>query len=97
MTCLVIVTLIFGITLELSNAANLKDCSCCDNKCQSAAKCQDKVKACVCSRQFNLQPSSVFSRGAYLYKLAFSDYLVQKAGISYLYLSSEDIFHPPKV
>ena len=92
----IIVVLACGFAIELLSAVEQKSCSCCNNKCQGTSRCNDKARACICTRQLNLQLFMSSSRNSYLPKLAFSDYLVWKANESYLYLPGKDIFHPPR-
>ncbi|MDD5005415.1 MAG: hypothetical protein PHS93_02800 [Candidatus Omnitrophica bacterium] len=75
-------------------ASNHKDCACCtSNKCHSNAKCHNTAKPCVCSYQATqvFLPKSNFTPA-----LIFTGYIAQNLDFTYLYLYTEDIFHPPK-
>ena len=90
-----IVTLVAGSMVELIYASAHQDCSCCDNKCQGAKNCHENTKACLCSYQAPLQVYLLKSET--LPKLVFSGFFAQRLHFAYVYLSTEDIFHPPKL
>jgi hypothetical protein len=94
--CLVAVILISTFVTGLLRIGGQEICSCCDSKCRSAAKCQDKTSVCVCDRQLNVQPLALLSGAVSSYKLVLLDYLKSSTDFTYLYLPSREIFHPPK-
>ncbi len=93
---LVAVILVSAFLAGLLKTGGQEACSCCDSKCWSAAKCQDKTSACVCDRQLNVQSLVLLSGAASSYKLVLLDYLMPSTDFTYLYLPIRDIFHPPK-
>lgn len=95
MIIFVIVALAAGSMVELLYASAHQDCSCCNNKCQGAKNCHENTKACLCSYQAPLQVYLVKSDT--LTKLIFSGFFTPKPHFVYTYLSTEDIFHPPKI
>lgn len=93
--CLVIAALVGGFMGELAYAHNSQGCSCCTtNKCHANTKCHNTTKACVCKHQ---AIQAFLPQGRVLTGFVFTGYLAQKARLTYIYLSSEDIFHPPRV
>ena len=83
-----------GSMVEYFYAGTRQDCSCCHNKCQGAKNCHENTKACLCSYQVPLQVYLLKSET--LPKLVFCGFFVPNRHFAYLYLSAEDIFHPPK-
>lgn len=71
-------------------------CPCCDNKCHSSSKCHEnsKAKTCFCSYSAPLQICLL--KSGTLPKFVFLGFLVSRPRFTYAYLSTEDIFHPPK-
>lgn len=92
--CLMIMALVSGFTGEVAYANNHQDCACCtSNNCHSNSKCHDTAKACVC----NYHAARVtLPKNNTLPVLVFTGYLAQNLNFTYLYLSTDDIFHPPK-
>lgn len=89
-----ILALVGGFMGEIVYANNHQDCPCCaTNKCHSNAKCHNSAKICICSyltTQVFLQKSDTLPAPV------LAGYLVHNLNFTYLYLSTEDIFHPPK-
>lgn len=92
--CLMAVALASGFMGEVVYANNHKDCACCaSNNCHGNTKCHDTAKACLC----NYQATQVFlPKSNTLPVPVFTGYLAQNLSFTYLYLSTDDIFHPPK-
>jgi len=91
---IVILAFVSGFMGEVVYADSHQDCSCCAaNKCHSNTKCHNTAKVCTC----NYQTTQVFlPKSDTLPGLSFNGYLVYNPNFAYLYLSAEDIFHPPK-
>lgn len=92
---LAVVTLAAGSLVELAQAGAHQNCSCCNNKCQGSKNCHENTKACLCSHQAPLQVYLLKSET--LPKLEFCGFFAVRPGFAYVYLSAEDIFHPPKL
>ncbi len=93
--CLVFLVLASGLSGEAAFAGDNHGCSCCSvNKCHGKAKCHDTAKACICR---HMVTSSVFLPNRDIMpSIALVGYLAKNPDVGYLYLSSVDIFHPPK-
>lgn len=94
MVIFAIVALVAGSMAELIYAGTHQDCSCCDNKCQDTKNCHENTKACLCRHQAPLQV--YLFKSETLPKLVLSGFFTPQAHFTYAYLSTEDIFHPPK-
>ncbi|MCX5712298.1 MAG: hypothetical protein NTY47_04400 [Candidatus Omnitrophica bacterium] len=91
---LMVLGLSTGPVVETVYANNHQDCSCCKTSGQKNAKCHDTTKmVCQCanaaSQVITLKKSNVF-------ELAFAGYFKPAAKAAYIFLSLEDIFHPPR-
>ena len=92
---LVILSLMFSGLAEYAYASIHQDCSCCSNHCQSNDKCHKNTKECLCRYPAPLQVYLL--KNDELPKLGCLGSFVPKIYFNYVYLSAEDIFHPPKV
>lgn len=90
-----ILALVTGSLVEHVYASTHQGCPCCDNKCHSSNKCHENTKICFCSYSAPFQVYLL--KSGILPKLAFLGFFVSKPRFTYVYLSTEDIFHPPKV
>jgi hypothetical protein len=91
---LIILALVAGSVVERIYANTHQSCPCCDNKCHSQNKCHENTKACFCSYTAPLQVYLL--KSGILPQLAFVSFFTSKLRFTYVYLSAEDIFHPPK-
>ena len=84
-----------GFVGELAYANTHQNCPCCaSNKCHANTKCHDTAtKACAC----NFQTAQLFlSMNNILPKPVLTGYLAQNLHFAYVFLSTKDIFHPPR-
>jgi len=93
--CITIIALFAGLSFVQVYASTEKACSCCDNGCQSTKQCQQTSDACLCSYAAPLQVYLI--KTGILPKFILTGFLSQRPHFTYFYLSTEDIFHPPKV
>lgn len=92
---LIIVALVGGLMGEVVYTNDREDCPCCTaNKCHANTKCHDTAKACLCKHQ---TVQAFLPETNILLKFVFAGYLQQNLHFTYLYLSTDDIFHPPRV
>jgi hypothetical protein len=91
----IILALVGGSLVEHLYANTRNNCPCCDNKCHGSKNCHENAKACSCSYSVPLQVYLL--KGGTLPKPVLLGFLISKPGITYIYLSTKDIFHPPKV
>jgi hypothetical protein len=94
MVIFIILTLVVGSLVERIYANTHQSCSCCDNKCHNPNKCHENAKACFCSYAAPLQVYLI--KSGTLPKLAFVGFFASRLRFTYVYLSTSDIFHPPK-
>jgi hypothetical protein len=89
-----VIAFIGGAMSALVYAGGHQNCSCCAaNKCHQSAKCHSTTKACICGFQIT---QAVNQKAAISIGLVPVGYLAHNLNFSYLYLSTKDIFHPPK-
>ena len=91
----IVLALVTGSMFDYVYASVSQDCACCNNKCQGAKSCHETTKACLCSYSAPLPVYLLKSN--ILPKLAFAGFFTQQVSFSYVYLSKQDIFHPPKI
>ncbi len=92
--CFIVILFAGGSMSALVYAGDHQNCSCCAaNKCHQSAKCHDTAKACICGFQTT---QAVNQKAAISIELVPLGYLAHNLNFSYLYLSTDDIFHPPK-
>jgi len=92
--CFMILVFVGGFMGETVYANNHQDCSCCTaNKCHANTKCHNTTKACTCSYQIT---QALLPKRNTSFELVLTGYLAHTLDFAYLYLSVEDIFHPPK-
>jgi len=89
-----IVAVAGGFMGDVAYANNHKDCACCaSNNCHGNTKCHDTAKVCVCNYRVT---QVVLPENNTLPVLVFTGYLAQTLSFTYLYMLTDDIFHPPK-
>jgi hypothetical protein len=94
MLCIIIAALAAGPMAEGFYAKNHQDCSCCNGPSQMPAKCHKTTKVCLCNCQLLIQVFLPKSNA--LPKPIFAGFAVQGHDAAYIYLSTKDIFHPPR-
>ena len=93
--CLIVAGLAFAPMFEAAYANVSQNCPCCCKaKCHGVDKCHTAAKVCLCSHQ---AAQVYLSKGVVLLKPDLAGYLPQNLRITYNYLSTKGIFHPPNL
>ncbi len=91
---LVVLSLMFGGIVDHVYANIHQGCSCCKNQCQGKEKCHQTAKECFC--RYTAPLLVYLFRNDVLPKLACLGFFVSNLRFNYVYLSTKEIFHPPK-